>query len=101
MAVSSVLPDYYAVLQVQPDAELEVIEAAYRQLMKKYHPDRAGDDPRRTALHHERAKAINEAFSVLRDFEQRRVEDPQVGGGRAGARRPPRAAAAGPGPPPH
>lgn len=68
-------PNYYAVLQVQPDAELEVIEAAYRQLMKKYHPDRAGDDPRRVALHHERAKAINEAFAVLRDFERRRQYD--------------------------
>jgi len=96
MAVSSVLPDYYAVLQVQPDAELEVIEAAYRQLMKKYHPDRAGDDPRRAALHHERAKAINEAFGVLRDFDQRRLYDLRLGVGRVRPRAAQAATPAGP-----
>jgi DnaJ domain len=96
MAVSSVLPDYYAVLQVQPDAELEVIEAAYRQLMKKYHPDRAGDDPRRAQLHHQRAKAINEAFGVLRDFEQRRLYDMSTGIGRVRPRAAQAGATAGP-----
>jgi DnaJ domain len=34
--------DLYAALQVAPDAETEVIDAAYRQLMRKYHPDGAG-----------------------------------------------------------
>jgi hypothetical protein len=70
-----VLTDYYAVLQVHPDADFEVIEAAYRQLMKKHHPDVAGDDQRRAAEFHERAKAINQAFSVLRDPERRRQYD--------------------------
>jgi hypothetical protein len=72
MAVNGALPDYYAVLQVHPEAEHEVIEAAYRQLMKKHHPDVAGDDPSRVAAHHERSKSINEAFRVLRDPIQRR-----------------------------
>ena len=75
MAASTGLPDYYAVLQVHPDADDEVIAAAYRQLMKKYHPDLAGDDPSRAAEHATRAKAINEAFSVLRDRERRRHYD--------------------------
>jgi hypothetical protein len=70
-----VLPDYYAVLQVHPDADFEVIEAAYRQLMKKHHPDMAGEDPRRIAAHEARAKAINEAFRVLRDPAERRRYD--------------------------
>jgi hypothetical protein len=70
-----VAADYYTVLQVHPDAEFEVIEAAYRQLMKKHHPDMAGDDPQRIAVHLSRAKAINEAFSVLRDPEKRRRYD--------------------------
>jgi hypothetical protein len=70
-----VLPDYYAVLQVHAEAEHEVIEAAYRQLMKKHHPDVAGDDPARTAVHHERSKRINEAFRILRDPMQRRQYD--------------------------
>jgi hypothetical protein len=67
--------DYYAVLQVHPGAEREVLDAAYRQLMKKYHPDVAGDDPVRAELHHERAKAINEAYGVLRDPALRRSYD--------------------------
>jgi hypothetical protein len=67
--------DYYAILQVHPDADFEVIEAAYRQLMKKHHPDMAGDDPARIAEHLERSKAINQAFSVLRDPERRRRYD--------------------------
>jgi hypothetical protein len=67
--------DLYAVLQVHPDADQEVIEAAYRQLMKKHHPDLAGTDPRRVAEYHERAKLINQAFSVLRDPWRRREYD--------------------------
>ncbi len=75
MSASQSLPDYYATLQVHPDADEEVVTAAYRQLMKKYHPDLAGDDPARVAEHAARAKAINEAFSVLRDPERRRHYD--------------------------
>jgi hypothetical protein len=67
--------DYYAVLQVHPGADREVIDAAYRQLMKKHHPDLAGDDPERIAEHLARARALNEAYAVLRDPEQRRWYD--------------------------
>jgi DnaJ domain len=67
--------DFYAVLQVAPDAEREVIEAAYRQLMRKYHPDLAGDDAVMAARLNERAKAINQAYAVLRDEGQRRNYD--------------------------
>lgn len=62
-------------LQVDPGADQEVIEAAYRQLMKKHHPDVAGDDPRRIAEHLARAKALNEAYSALRNPEQRKRYD--------------------------
>ena len=31
--------DYYEILQVSPSAEPEIIEAAYRKLAQKYHPD--------------------------------------------------------------
>ena len=34
--------DYYAILGVLPTAEDFVIEAAYRALSKRYHPDRYG-----------------------------------------------------------
>ena len=35
-------PDAYKVLQVDPEAEDEVIQAAYRRLARKYHPDMDG-----------------------------------------------------------
>jgi hypothetical protein len=75
MAVETSPSNYYAVLQVRPDADPEVIEAVYRRLMKMYHPDLAGDDSRRVAMHTERAAAINQAFSILRDPEKRRLYD--------------------------
>jgi DnaJ domain len=69
------LPDYYAVLQVHPDADDEVVAAAYRQLMKKYHPDVAGEDSARIAMHAARSKEINAAFRVLRDRQARQLYD--------------------------
>ena len=77
MPVSPGLPDYYATLQVREDADHEVIEAAYRQLMKKYHPDRAAGEPRRASALHERAKVLNEAYAVLRNPASRRAYDLQ------------------------
>jgi len=58
----------YAVLNVAPDADPAVIEAAYKALMKKYHPDRLGGA---NAGDERRAAEINEAFQVLRDPERR------------------------------
>jgi curved DNA-binding protein CbpA len=34
----------YSVLNIQPDAPEEVIEAAYKALIKKHHPDQGGDE---------------------------------------------------------
>jgi uncharacterized protein (DUF3820 family) len=49
------------ILQVQPQAEDEVIRAAYRALAKKYHPDR--DASAEAAA---RMRLINEAYEVVR-----------------------------------
>ena len=58
--------DYYKVLQVDPEADPEVIAAAYRRLSLKYHPDtnRAADATRRM-------QEINEAYEVLKDPAKR------------------------------
>ena len=63
--------DYYEVLGVSRNSEPEVIEAAYRALMKKYHPDRSGN----SADPGGRAQSINEAYAVLRDGYRRRIYD--------------------------
>ncbi len=62
--------DYYAILQVHPRADPEVIEAAYRRLTRKYHPDVSGQ-----ADAGQRMRELNEAFEVLGDPARRRAYD--------------------------
>lgn len=52
----------YDVLNVAPEAEPVVVEAAYKALIKKYHPDQASEK-----IVSKDATAINEAFAVLKD----------------------------------
>lgn len=64
------VPDPYKVLQVDHEAEDEVIEAAYRRLARKYHPDVAtGPDAQ------ERMVRINQAWELLRDPVRRAAVD--------------------------
>jgi len=63
--------DAYKVLQVDPEAEDEVIQAAYRRLAQKYHPDVTGPAPESAA----RMAAINAAYETLRDPTKRRAYD--------------------------
>jgi len=66
-------PDPYKILQVDPEAEDEVIQAAYRRLAQKYHPDRAtGND----AV--ERMVAINAAWELIGEPDRRRAYDLSV-----------------------
>lgn len=64
----SPLPDHYRTLQVHPEADLEVIQVAYRRLARRHHPDAgAGTD--------ERMAQLNAAYAVLRDPIQRAAYD--------------------------
>jgi len=58
--------DPYAILQVVPTAEQEVITGAYRALAFKYHPDREAS--RRAA---EKMAQLNHAYALLRDAATR------------------------------
>jgi curved DNA-binding protein len=62
--------DPYKTLQVDPEADPEVIQAAYRRLARKFHPDVARG-PEAAA----RMTAINEAWQVLRDPASRAAHD--------------------------
>ena len=64
------IPDPYKVLQVDSEAEDEVIEAAYRRLARKYHPD-VSPDPESQ----ERMVRINQAWELLRDPQRRAAVD--------------------------
>jgi curved DNA-binding protein CbpA len=58
---------------VSPGAEPEVIQGAYRALMRKYHPDANGG-----AYSDARAKRINEAYAALSDPGSRADYDAQL-----------------------
>lgn len=75
--------DPYSVLGVQQNAEPEVIDSAYRTLMKKYHPDISGPDGL------EKAKAITLAYAAVKG---RLSEQPVPGASGLGPEEPPRTA---------
>jgi curved DNA-binding protein CbpA len=85
--------DPYKVLQVDSEAEDEVIQAAYRRLAQKYHPDVASG-PEAAA----RMAGINAAWEILRDPARRAAHDLSR---RLAARDAERAAAAGGAPASH
>jgi len=62
--------DPYKVLQVDREAEDEVIQAAYRRLARKYHPDLA-----ETTEAAARMAGINAAWELIGDPEARRAYD--------------------------
>jgi len=56
--------NYFEILNISINAEPEIIKAAYKALVKKYHPDNycgTKDDSDK------KIKLINEAYSVLSD----------------------------------
>jgi len=61
--------DHYKLLGLQRDASLEEIKRAYRQLAKRYHPDRTQNNDQDTEIF----KAVSEAFATLSN-PQRRAE---------------------------
>jgi len=62
--------DPYKTLQVDPEAEDEVIQAAYRRLARKYHPDLA-----ETADAATRMAAINAAWELIGEPDARHAFD--------------------------
>lgn len=62
------MEDYYATLGLHQDADEVVIRAAYKALAQRYHPDKAPGNEARM-------QAINAAYAVLSDPEQRRRYD--------------------------
>lgn len=67
-------PDYYALLDVAPDADETAIRLAFRRQARRYHPDVAD-----TGDAHQMAR-INAAYQVLSDPERRREYDLARGG---------------------
>ncbi len=75
MDIEEKLPDYYAILQVHPSAEVEVIKAAYRLLMRRYHPDILPPEQQQDLEVIKRVRLINLAYDILGDPAQRAAYD--------------------------
>ena len=67
------MKNYYDVLGVSKTATQDEIKKVYRELCKKYHPDKHGGDDTKI-------KEINEAYSVIGDEQKRKEYDAQSSG---------------------
>ena len=72
---------HYEILQVQPTADFEIIQAASRRMMLRYHPDRndSADAPEMT-------RRLNQAYEVLSDPGKRTAYDKEITGERQTSR---------------
>lgn len=83
--------DYYAILGIDKNASADEIKSAYRNMAKKYHPDKfAAAEEAKKKDAEEKFKEIQHAYDVLSDpqkkaaFDQYGSEDGPLGGGGAG-----------------
>lgn len=65
--------NYYDILQINKNASPEIIEKAYKTLVKKYHPDLQENNLKNE--YEEKIKKINEAYEILSDTEKRKKYD--------------------------
>lgn len=65
--------NYYDILEVNKNASQEIIEKAYKTLVKKYHPDLQENNLRHN--YEEKIKKINEAYEILSNSEKRKNYD--------------------------
>jgi molecular chaperone DnaJ len=63
--------DHYSLLGLERNASLEEIKRAYRQLAKRYHPDRTQNNTQDTEIF----KAVSVAFATLSNPERRAEYD--------------------------
>lgn len=70
------MKDYYKILEVPEDADLESIKKSYRSLALKYHPDKNHSPDAE-----DKFKMISEAYGVIGDSEKRRKYDNERKGG--------------------
>jgi DnaJ-class molecular chaperone len=69
------LPTHYDQLEVHPHASRETIEAAYKSLAKRFHPDINQD---KSPAAQERMRLINAAWTVLNDPKKRKEYDKSI-----------------------
>jgi len=64
--------NYYNLLGIDPKADRPTVKQAYLAKIKEWHPDK---NPDRTEAAEEKTKALNQAYHILGDPEQRKNYD--------------------------
>ncbi len=67
------MKNYYELLEVDKNASKEVIDKAYKILVKKYHPDLQDESSKLKC--EQKIKEINEAYEILSDVSKRNEYD--------------------------
>lgn len=65
--------NFYEILEIDLNASPEIVEKAYKTLVKKYHPDLQNGDKK--TKYEEKLKVINKAYETLSDPEKRKAYD--------------------------
>jgi molecular chaperone DnaJ len=68
--LTSNLPDYYEILEIQKNASQTEIKNQYRSLAKKWHPDKKKDSNAESKM-----AQINMAYEVLSNPKRRKMYD--------------------------
>ena len=76
---------FYEILEVSENASPEVIEKAYKILVKKYHPDLQPPEEKKHA--EDKMKEINEAYDILGDEGKKKKYDDELASEREQAQR--------------
>jgi len=69
------------VLALRPGAALAEIKEAYRDMVKVWHPDRFGSDPRLREMAEDKLKQINQAYAVLQSDRTGGMNEPDEAAG--------------------
>ena len=68
--------DYYSILGINKNCNEGIIKKSYRNLARKYHPDKNINCPQQIKIQNEeKLKIINEAYNILSDKTKRDIYD--------------------------
>ncbi len=68
--------NYYEILEIDKKASTEIVEKAYKTLVKKYHPDLQEGSKKQEC--EEKLKLINEAYEILSNPEKREKYNQEI-----------------------
>ncbi|MBA2664677.1 MAG: DnaJ domain-containing protein [Bradymonadaceae bacterium] len=67
-SVNKTLHDYYANLEVPFGSDLPTVKAAYRRLMRNYHPDKFANDPQMESKATELSQELAHAYQRIESY---------------------------------